>query len=67
MKNADNARTAQEKKICYEKARALEITFEAEKVIYESQKANYEAEKVKSDSEKAKSDANNLIEAGKAK
>ena len=37
-----------------EKAKALMITFEAEKVKYGSQKANSEAEQVKSDAEKAK-------------
>ena len=55
MKNADNARTAQEKHYSG-KARALKITFEDEKVICDSLKANFEAEKVKTDAEKAKSD-----------
>ena len=44
MKDADNSRTAQ-KKNYFEKARALNITFEAEKVRCEVKKANYEAEK----------------------
>ena len=56
MKDADNARTAQEKTDS-EKARALYTTFEADKVRCASQQANSEAEKGKSDDEKSKLDA----------
>ena len=46
IEDADNVPTAQEKTDS-EKARALKITFEAEKVRCHSQKAKSEAEKVK--------------------
>ena len=45
IEDADNAATAQ-KKNDSEKARALKITFEAEKVRCDAQKTNSEAEKV---------------------
>ena len=48
MKDADNARAAQEKNYS-EKARALKITFESEKVRCDAKKANIDAQKVKSD------------------
>ena len=45
IEDADNAPTAQ-KRNDSEKARALKITFEAEKVRCDAQKTNSEAEKV---------------------
>ena len=53
MKDTDNACTAQEKTDS-EKAWALKITFEAEKVRCDSQKKSSEVEKGKSYFEKAK-------------
>ena len=66
MKDADNARTAQEKTDS-QKAIALKATFEAGKLDV-TLKKNSEAEKVKSDAEKATSDADRLeFEAWKTK